>query len=107
MVCSRCPRKNFLGRLYSAVTDSEASIKPPLLLTRGLWDIIIINVSKVQVTGRKREQRFIIIIPLSRWDDCYSFKDLIKENPERIFLIEGVNRHASKTKLGDVMLSNL
>jgi len=68
---------------------------------------LIINAAKVQVTGRKRDQKIYYHHSLHPGGmSAIPFKDLIQTNPERV-LMEGVKGMLPKSKLGDVMLSNL
>lgn len=98
-----------LGRLCSAVaTRLRGKHKATFTPNQDCGDnIIIINASKIEVTGRKKDQKMYYHHSLYPGGmTAIPFKDLIKENPERV-LMEGVKGMLPKSKLGDVMLSNL
>ncbi|MCU0824512.1 MAG: 50S ribosomal protein L13 [Leptospira sp.] len=97
-----------LGRLASQVaTRLRGKHKANFTPNQDCGDnIIIINASKVEVTGRKREQK--IYYHHSRYPGgmtAIAFHKLIQENPERI-LMEAVKGMLPKSKLGDQMLRN-
>ncbi|MDZ4725846.1 MAG: 50S ribosomal protein L13 [Leptospira sp.] len=97
-----------LGRLASQVASRlRGKHKPTFTPNQDCGDnIIIINASKVSVTGRKREQK--IYYHHSRYPGGMSaipFHKLIVENPERV-LMEAVKGMLPKSKLGDQMLRN-
>lgn len=98
-----------LGRLCSAVAARlRGKHKATFTPNQDCGDnIIIINAAKVQVTGRKRDQKIYYHHSLHPGGmTAIPFKDMVKSNPERI-LVEGIKGMLPKSKLGDVMLSNL
>ncbi len=97
-----------LGRLASEVASRlRGKHKATFTPNQDCGDnVIIINASKVQVTGRKSEQK--IYYHHSRYPGgmkAIAFHKLIQENPERI-VTEAVKGMLPKSKLGDVMLKN-
>lgn len=97
-----------LGRLSSFVASRlRGKHKPTFTPNQDCGDnIIIINASKVEVTGRKKEQKLYYHHSLYPGGmTAISFKDLIVDQPERIIL-SAVKGMLPKSKLGDVMLTN-
>jgi len=97
-----------LGRLCSTVAARlRGKHKPQFTPNQDCGDnIIVINASKVVVTGKKNTGK--IYRHHSRFPGGLSeipFKDLIKINPERI-IMEGVKGMLPKSKLGDKMLTH-
>lgn len=97
-----------LGRLASQVASRlRGKHKSTFTPNQDCGDnIIIVNASKVAVTGRKREQK--IYYHHSRYPGgmtAIAFHKLIQENPERV-LMEAVKGMLPKSKLGDQMLRN-
>ncbi|GBF49532.1 50S ribosomal protein L13 [Leptospira ryugenii] len=97
-----------LGRLASQVASRlRGKHKATFTANQDCGDnIIIINAAKVNVTGRKREQK--IYYHHSRYPGgmtAVPFHKLVSENPERI-LLEAVKGMLPKSKLGAQMLSN-
>ncbi len=98
-----------LGRLCSAVAARlRGKHKSTFTPNQDCGDnIIIINAAKIEVTGNKKDQKMYHHHSLHPGGlTSIAFKDLIKQNPERI-LKEGVKGMLPKSKLGDVMLTNL
>jgi large subunit ribosomal protein L13 len=98
-----------LGRLCSAIAARlRGKHKTNFTPNQDCGDnIIVINAQKVNVTGRKKDQKMYHHHSLHPGGlTSIAFKDLIKENPTRI-IKEGVKGMLPKTKLGDVMLTNL
>jgi large subunit ribosomal protein L13 len=98
-----------LGRLCSVVAARlRGKHKSTFTPNQDCGDnIIIINAAKIEVTGNKKDQKMYHHHSLHPGGlTSIAFKDLIKQNPERI-LKEGVKGMLPKSKLGDVMLTNL
>lgn len=97
-----------LGRLSSAIAARlRGKHKPTFTPNQDCGDnIIIINAAKIQVTGRKAEQKFYY--HHSHYPGGMTatpFKNLIVENPTKV-LEEAIKGMLPKSKLGDVMLNN-
>jgi large subunit ribosomal protein L13 len=98
-----------LGRLSSAIAARlRGKHKPTFTPNQDCGDnIIVINASKVNLTGRKKEQKMYHHHSLHPGGmTSIVFKDLVKINPKRI-IREAVKGMLPKTKLGDVMMTNL
>lgn len=97
-----------LGRLCSVIASRlRGKHKANFTPNQDCGDnIIVINAAKVQITGRKKEQKIYYHHSLHPGGmSAIPFKNLIVENPERI-LKEAVKGMLPKSKLGDVMLKN-
>jgi len=97
-----------LGRLASQVASRlRGKHKAQFTPNQDCGDnVIIINASKVAVTGRKSEQK--LYYHHSRYPGgmtAVAFHKLITTNPERI-VTEAVKGMLPKSKLGDQMLKN-
>jgi large subunit ribosomal protein L13 len=97
-----------LGRLCSQIASRlRGKHKPTFTPNQDCGDnIIVINAAKVKVTGRKNEQKIYYHHSLYPGGmSAIAFKDLVKENPERI-IREAVKGMLPKSKLGDKMMTH-
>jgi large subunit ribosomal protein L13 len=97
-----------LGRLCTQIASKlRGKHKPTFTPNQDCGDnIIVINASKVKVTGRKNEQKIYYHHSLYPGGmSAIAFKDLIKSNPERI-IREAVKGMLPKSKIGDKMLTH-
>lgn len=97
-----------LGRLCSQIAHRlRGKHKPTFTPNQDCGDnIIVINASKVKVTGKKYSQKIYYHHSLYPGGmTATPFKDLIKKNPERI-IREAVKGMLPKSKLGDKMLTH-
>jgi large subunit ribosomal protein L13 len=97
-----------LGRLSSIVASRlRGKHKSNFTPNQDCGDnIIIINASKIQVTGKKREQKIYYHHSLYPGGmSSLPFKEMVQQKPEKLIL-QAVKGMLPKTKLGDVMLTH-
>lgn len=98
-----------LGRISTIIASRlRGKHKPTYTPNQDCGDnIIIINATKIRVTGKKREQK--LYYKHSNYPGGLTatvFKDLMQKQPEKIIL-SSIKGMLPKSKLGSVMLKNV